>query len=44
VLLDASARAFGTIFVSAGRWGLELGLAAGELVRVCEAKLAPPAR
>jgi Cys-tRNA(Pro)/Cys-tRNA(Cys) deacylase len=44
VFLDASARAFETIFVSAGRRGLELELSADDLARVCEAKIVPIAR
>jgi Cys-tRNA(Pro)/Cys-tRNA(Cys) deacylase len=44
VFLDASARAFETVFVSAGRWGLELELAADDLVRVCGAEVVQLAR
>ena len=41
---DASARGFETVFVSAGRWGLELELAADDLVRVCGAEVLQLAR
>ena len=39
-VLDSSAEAFPTIFVSAGRRGLQLELAAADLIRVCAAALA----
>jgi Cys-tRNA(Pro)/Cys-tRNA(Cys) deacylase len=42
--VDASALDFGTIFVSAGRWGLELELAPGDLVRAVAATTARIAR
>jgi len=44
VYVDASALDFETIFVSAGRWGLELELAPGDLLRTCVATLARLAR
>jgi Cys-tRNA(Pro)/Cys-tRNA(Cys) deacylase len=44
VYVDASALDFETIFVSAGRWGLELELAPGELERACDATVARLAR
>lgn len=40
-VVDASAEAFPTIFVSAGRRGLQLELSAADLIRVCGAVLAP---
>jgi Cys-tRNA(Pro)/Cys-tRNA(Cys) deacylase len=40
-LVDASAAAWGTIFVSGGRRGLELELAPLELVRLTNGRLAP---
>ena len=39
-LLDESALAFETIFVSAGRRGLEIELAPGDLVRLTDARVA----
>jgi Cys-tRNA(Pro)/Cys-tRNA(Cys) deacylase len=44
VVLDASAAGFPTIHVSAGRRGLEIELAAADLVTVARGKLAPVAR
>ncbi len=38
-LLDASAQDHPTIYVSAGRRGLELGLATEDLIRCCNARL-----
>lgn len=43
-VLDASASAHGTICVSAGRRGLEVELAAEDLVKLTDATLAPIAR
>lgn len=43
-VLDESATSFTTIFVSAGRRGLEIELAPADLVRLCEGKLARIAR
>ncbi len=43
-LLDASALAHATVFVSAGRRGLELELAPAELLRLTSATAAPIAR
>jgi len=40
-VLDASAGAYGTIFVSAGRRGLQLELAPADLVRLTGAAVAP---
>ena len=42
--LDASAEAFERIHVSAGRRGLEIGLAPVDLIRLSRARLAPLAR
>ena len=42
--IDESAAELGTIFVSAGRRGLEIELAPGDLVQLTCAKLAPIAR
>ena len=42
--LDASAEAFERIHVSAGRRGLEIGLAPADLIRLSQARLAPLAR
>lgn len=42
--LDASAEAFEQIHVSAGRRGLEIELAPADLMRLCQARLAPLAR
>ena len=44
VVLDSSADAFPTIHVSAGRRGLEIELAAADLVRLTSGRLAPVAR
>jgi Cys-tRNA(Pro)/Cys-tRNA(Cys) deacylase len=44
VVVDESAAAFPTIHVSAGRRGLEIELAASDLVRLAAAALAPIAR
>ena len=44
VVVDATAAAFPTIHISAGRRGLEIELAAADLVRVTRGKLAPIAR
>lgn len=44
VYVDQGAQAFETIFVSAGRWGLELELEPGELVRTCAAEVLALAR
>jgi Cys-tRNA(Pro)/Cys-tRNA(Cys) deacylase len=43
-VVDASALAFPTVFVSAGKRGLELELAPGDLVRLTAARTAPIAR
>lgn len=43
-VVDASAAGHATIFVSAGRRGLEIELAPADLVRLCEATVAPVAR
>jgi Cys-tRNA(Pro)/Cys-tRNA(Cys) deacylase len=43
-VVDASALEFGTIFVSAGRRGLEIELAPGDLVTLCNAVVAPIGR
>jgi Cys-tRNA(Pro)/Cys-tRNA(Cys) deacylase len=43
-VLDASATGFPTVFVSAGRRGLEVELAPADLVRLTTAILAPIAR
>src|SRR4051812_48714303 len=43
-LLDDSALAFDTVYVSGGRRGLDLGLAPGDLVRVTAATVAPVSR
>ncbi len=43
-VVDASALEFGTIFVSAGRRGLEIELAPGDLVTLCNALVAPIGR
>ena len=43
-VLDASAAAFATVFVSAGRRGLQLELAPADLVRLSTAALRPIAR
>ncbi len=40
VVLDASAMAFGTVFCSGGRRGLEIELAPGDLVRAAHATVA----
>lgn len=40
-VVDSSAGEFPTVFVSAGRRGLQLELAPADLVRVCDALLAP---
>ena len=42
--LDASAEAFERIHVSAGRRGLEIGLAPADLIRLSQARLAPLVR
>ena len=44
VVVDASAGGFPTIHVSAGRRGLEIELAAADLVRLTSGRLAPVAR
>ena len=44
LVLDASAGSFPTIHVSAGRRGLEIELAAADLVRLTSGQLAPIAR
>ena len=44
VVVDASAADFPTIHVSAGRRGLEIELAASDLVKVTRGKLSPVAR
>jgi Cys-tRNA(Pro)/Cys-tRNA(Cys) deacylase len=43
-VVDASALAHATVFVSAGRRGLEIELAPADLVRLCGATTAPIAR
>ncbi len=40
VVVDASAMAFGTVFCSGGRRGLEIELAPGDLVRAANATVA----
>ena len=40
VVLDASALAFGTVFCSGGRRGLEIELAPGDLIRAASATVA----
>jgi Cys-tRNA(Pro)/Cys-tRNA(Cys) deacylase len=44
VVADASLPAQAQVFVSAGRRGLEIGLAPADLIRVCAAAVAPIAR
>jgi Cys-tRNA(Pro)/Cys-tRNA(Cys) deacylase len=44
VIIDASANEHETVFVSAGRRGLQLELAPADLVRLCSAHSAPIAR
>jgi Cys-tRNA(Pro)/Cys-tRNA(Cys) deacylase len=44
VVVDRAAMSWGTIFVSAGRRGLELELAPADLVRLAGAQVAPVAR
>lgn len=44
VIADASLAAHPRVSVSAGRRGLQVALAAGDLVRLCSARLAPLAR
>jgi Cys-tRNA(Pro)/Cys-tRNA(Cys) deacylase len=43
-VVDASALAHATVFVSAGRRGLEIELAPADLVRLCGATTAPIVR
>lgn len=43
-VIDQSAAGFETLFVSAGRRGLEIELAPGDLIRMLGAKVAPIAR
>jgi Cys-tRNA(Pro)/Cys-tRNA(Cys) deacylase len=43
-VVDASALGFGTIFVSAGRRGLEIELSPGDLISLCNAVVAPIGR
>lgn len=43
-VVDESASALERIYVSAGRRGLQVGLAPGDLQRLCAAKLAPIAK
>ena len=43
-VLDASAEAFATIYVSGGRRGLEIEVAPADLVRVLDAAVAEVAR
>ena len=43
-VLDATALSYGTVYVSGGRRGLDLGLSPGDLVRVTGAVVAPIAR
>ena len=43
-LIDDSAGRYSTVFVSAGRRGLQIELAPGDLVRLCKAALLPIAR
>ncbi|MGR2738344.1 Cys-tRNA(Pro) deacylase [Billgrantia sp. Q4P2] len=42
--LDDSAKALGRLHVSGGRRGLEIALAPADLIRLCQARLAPLAR
>ena len=44
LVLDQSASAFDTIFVSGGRRGLEIELAPGDLLTLCSGRSAPIAR
>jgi Cys-tRNA(Pro)/Cys-tRNA(Cys) deacylase len=44
VVLDASALEFGTIYCSAGRRGLQIEIAPGDLVRAAQAVVAPIAQ
>lgn len=43
-VVDSSASRFATIFVSAGRHGLQIELAPGDLIRLIDAAVAPIAR
>jgi Cys-tRNA(Pro)/Cys-tRNA(Cys) deacylase len=43
-VIDATAKSFPTIYVSAGRRGLDIELAAADLIRLTEAVLAPVGR
>ena len=43
-VLDDSAEAFDTIFVSGGRRGLDIELSPGDLLRLCAGRLAPIGR
>jgi Cys-tRNA(Pro)/Cys-tRNA(Cys) deacylase len=43
-VLDSSVMGFNTVFVSAGRRGLEIELAPEDLLRLCQALSAPIAR
>lgn len=43
-VIDESATALDRIYVSAGRRGLEIALAPADLVRLCDARVAPIAR
>lgn len=43
-VIDASARAWDAVYVSAGRRGLQISLAPADLARLCAARIAPIAR
>jgi Cys-tRNA(Pro)/Cys-tRNA(Cys) deacylase len=43
-VLDAAASAYDTVYVSAGRRGLDLGIAPADLVRATAAVVAPISR
>ena len=44
VVMDAGAESWSTVYVSAGRRGLELELAPADLIRTISARVAPIAR